>query len=64
MATELKNFTEIATMIEDVKRGNKRADGELLTYINRLHYVIKDYEIDIESIINRYNRNSKQKTDD
>ena len=60
MATKLKNFTELMQMVDAVKRGEDKADGDIVNYIDRLHSVIKDYEIDIESLINRYNKNTKR----
>ncbi len=60
MATKLKNFTELIQMVEAVKRGEDKADGDMLNYIDTLHGVIKGYEIDIESLINRYNKNTKR----
>ncbi len=45
---------------EAFKRGKDKADGDMLLYIETIHSVVKGYEIDIKSLINRYNKNTKR----
>jgi hypothetical protein len=58
MATKLKNFREIKQMLDDVRDSKDGALPNAFDYIDRLHAVINNYEIDIQSLINRYNRNT------